>query len=385
MGKRSGRRGATLVIVALALTFLLGIAAFAIDLSQMFAYRSELQRAVDAGAHAGAIQLTKPDYDSAAAVAVAFTTANLVFGRPPVIDHVDYGHWDNGLLTFTVVCGGLACTKDQVTAANAIRIVARETGKPVLAAVLGQLGFSIETGAIAWAAPTVERSDCVKPLIIPYTVLTRALNRARGLPDSYAPTRYPLDPDDLRIARDAPTALTVCLKEGVPGLEACNNAGSAIAGNFETSILESSDLGAGNEAGYGSELSSGCTGLGPSDIVGVKTGNMVAPTVDGTTTWCLNFGTGPCAMKAALWIDIAPAGSTATNGTGCKAVPPGPPAGDDWCASVRMIGSLVVTNVFGEPGTAGQKAVIEGHFAVGVDGGPLGSTNGLLAKPLLVQ
>src|SRR3954466_9754760 len=80
MPRGRNRRGATLVLVALSMTAILGFAAMAVDLSQMGAYRSELQRAADAGAHAAAIQLTKTRYDSAAAIAISFVTANPVFG-----------------------------------------------------------------------------------------------------------------------------------------------------------------------------------------------------------------------------------------------------------------------------------------------------------------
>jgi len=89
MPQRRDRRGATLVLVALSMTVVLGFAAFAADLSQMAAYRSELQRAADAGAHAGAIQLTKTNYDSAAAIATSYAAANLVFGRAPIVDAIE--------------------------------------------------------------------------------------------------------------------------------------------------------------------------------------------------------------------------------------------------------------------------------------------------------
>jgi len=51
---RRNRRGVTAVLVVLIATVMMGIAAFAIDLSRMYAYQSELQRAADAAAHAGA-------------------------------------------------------------------------------------------------------------------------------------------------------------------------------------------------------------------------------------------------------------------------------------------------------------------------------------------
>src|SRR3954469_21108041 len=123
MRGRKNRKGATLVLVALAMTVMLGFGAMAIDLSQMGAYRSELQRAADAGAHAGAIQLTKTRYDSAAAIATTFSTANEVFGSAPIVDLVEYGTWNNASGTFTVLCAnGVACSAASVKTADAVRI-----------------------------------------------------------------------------------------------------------------------------------------------------------------------------------------------------------------------------------------------------------------------
>ena len=49
--------GAVLLLVALSLTVLLGMAALVIDLGQFRAHRRQLQTAADAGALAGALQL----------------------------------------------------------------------------------------------------------------------------------------------------------------------------------------------------------------------------------------------------------------------------------------------------------------------------------------
>jgi uncharacterized membrane protein len=215
MRRGKNRRGATLVLVALSMTVVLGFTAMAVDLSQMGAYRSELQRAADAGAHAGAIQLTKTRYDSAAAIAISFSTSNLVFGSAPVVDLVEYGTWNNATATFTVLCSnGVTCSAATVKPADAIRITVHGTGTNWFAGILGAFGFTITTKAVGWAAPTVAKSGCVKPFAAPYTLLTKALNLARGLPVTNDTLRYPLDQADLDVIRDNPTALSVCLKQG---------------------------------------------------------------------------------------------------------------------------------------------------------------------------
>src|SRR5712692_8035631 len=51
---RAGERGASLATIAIALTFILGMAGLAIDLVALYVGRSEAQRAADAAALAGA-------------------------------------------------------------------------------------------------------------------------------------------------------------------------------------------------------------------------------------------------------------------------------------------------------------------------------------------
>jgi uncharacterized membrane protein len=53
-------KGQVLVLVALALFVLLGMAALAVDVGFMFCTKNELQRSADAGALAGAVQFTLP-------------------------------------------------------------------------------------------------------------------------------------------------------------------------------------------------------------------------------------------------------------------------------------------------------------------------------------
>src|SRR5215469_17989351 len=58
-GTRSGERGATLVMVALAMVMVLFAAGLAIDLTALYLQKSEAQRAADSGALAGAMVFTQ--------------------------------------------------------------------------------------------------------------------------------------------------------------------------------------------------------------------------------------------------------------------------------------------------------------------------------------
>ena len=379
MRRGKNRRGATLVLVALSMTVVLGFTAMAVDLSQMGAYRSELQRAADAGAHAGAVQLTKTRYDSAAAIAISFSTSNLVFGSAPTVDLVEYGTWNNATATFTVLCSnGVTCSAATVKPADAIRITVHGTGTNWFAGILGAFGFTITTKAVGWAAPTVAQSGCVKPFAAPYTLLTKALNLARGLPVTNDTLRYPLDQADLDVIRDNPTALSVCLKQGSTGT-ACTaaQAGTAYPGNFQAVDLNPGDNGASD---YQANIAAGCFSAGPGDALYAETGNMAGPTQNGKDSWCANFAAGSCVMKAALYQSIAPIGTVATDGQTCTKNTESA-NGSGWCYVIKMIGSFVVTDASGN----GANAKIMGYFTNSIDSGPIGGVKGTLQRPVIAQ
>ena len=62
--KESRERGATIVLVAIAMTALLSVVALAIDVGMLLNSRSEAQRAADAGAMAGAQSLLPEPNDA---------------------------------------------------------------------------------------------------------------------------------------------------------------------------------------------------------------------------------------------------------------------------------------------------------------------------------
>jgi hypothetical protein len=346
MRLRGRKRGATLVLVALSMTVLLGFMAFAVDLSQMTAYRSELQRAVDAGAHAGAIQLTKARYDSAAAVASSFTAANVVFGKPPVIDAIEYGTW-NGT-AFAPICAGLGCDSATVKGANAIRISAHGAGSTIFAGILGALGFSVNAKATGWAAP-VTGTNCLKPITLPYTTLTSAINARLGLlPGNPAanPLRVLTDTDLAFIRGDS---LSICL---VQFLGSC---GSSLA-NVTDSLRLNLPLGL-----FLPSLASDCDSASPLDALSVLLPNLplVGGLLGANDTWCTIAGGSPCALKVALSENVGVLGSR-----------------------IRMIGSIVIDSA--------SDLNVSAHFSTSIDTGPIdtgpiGTESGLLYRPVLVQ
>jgi len=345
------KRGATLVLVALSMTVLLGFMALAVDLSQMAAYRSELQRAVDAGAHAGAIQLTKARYDSAAAIASSFTAANVVFGKPPVIDAVEYGTWNGS--NFAVICGGLGCDSATVKSANAIRISAHGAGSTIFAGILGALGFSVQAKATGWAAPVVG-TNCLKPISLPYTTLTLAIDSVLGLSASTAvgdPLRDLTDAD-LAVIRDSPNSLALCLKQ--PILGSCPLGFSGVMDTFQPISLGGL---------LGLDLNSPCAPASPLDALISLVLNLpiVQRLSDQYDELCAISGGNPCAIKVALTENVG--------GIGLR---------------TRMVGSIVIDG-FDLSGLN-----LRAHFSTSIDTGPIdtgpiGTGTGMLFRPVLVQ
>lgn len=124
---RLPRQGAMLVVVATTIILLFLAAALAVDVAHIHMVRAELRSATDAAARAGAEALGRLENEDAAIdAALAIASANVVFGKPLVIERTDVeiGRNDpqaDGSFLFTV--GG--------TPANAVRVTGRrQSGSP---------------------------------------------------------------------------------------------------------------------------------------------------------------------------------------------------------------------------------------------------------------
>ena len=144
---RRTRAGATLVLIALLLAFLIGMVAFTVEVGRMYLVRAQMQTAVDAGALAGTLALREdPTAVKEAAVAARdFVQKNrvgwLVTVPKDAID-VQIGQWNNDTQTFV----------ETGASPNAIRVYARQDKEPLFfARVMGQKEFGVPQAAIAAA------------------------------------------------------------------------------------------------------------------------------------------------------------------------------------------------------------------------------------------
>jgi len=155
------RRGAILVLTALFMVFLIGLLAFSVDLGYMMTVRSELKRATDAAALAGAGGLT--DGTAAAELrAFEFLARNPVANRNILVDadwqdHLDellaqnrenfevhFGEWNSETRSFS----------ESALNPSAIRVVARQNNAPLFfGRVFGHDSFSLQAESIARYQP----------------------------------------------------------------------------------------------------------------------------------------------------------------------------------------------------------------------------------------
>ena len=143
--KTKQRRGAVVVFFALMVVALLGMVAFAVDTGYIFTVDTELQRASDAGALAGAGVLVQ-GVDVAEAVTREYVKANIV-GARDVLDseiEVEFGHWDANSRSFAA----------NPIQPSALRVnVVREQQPLFFARIFGRETFDVSASSVAQFRP----------------------------------------------------------------------------------------------------------------------------------------------------------------------------------------------------------------------------------------
>jgi Flp pilus assembly protein TadG len=180
-----------MVLVAVLLVPLLGMAAFAIDLSYWQAGANQLQTVADAAALAGA-----RGFQTCATVqqTCAENAATAVAGQNVAINSTSTVSASSVLPAFYNPVTGIVATRDWTdNDINAVRVTASATGQRVLAAVTGLAAPTISRTAVAWIA-NINSGTCIKPWALPYTVLYDSVVSATGLTSSITPTSPSTNP-----------------------------------------------------------------------------------------------------------------------------------------------------------------------------------------------
>jgi hypothetical protein len=142
---RQERGGAIIVLAAFMMVIMLGFCAFAVDLGYVANTRTELCRAVDAGALAGATVLPQ-GLAATTPIVRQYLKANIVGAREIADDEIelDTGHWDSQVNRFVL-------SSHRPTA---LRVVVERPGQPLFFGLaIGKREFELRAEAIAEYQP----------------------------------------------------------------------------------------------------------------------------------------------------------------------------------------------------------------------------------------
>lgn len=356
MPRLKNRKGAIMVLAAFTLVVLVIMLAFVVDVSRMLVQKNELQTGTDAAAHASAIQLLT-DPSQVASVASTAGTRNLVLGRATTFpaSSVQCGVWDGTTNGWTSGSPHvLPCT----SADNAVQVSGSDPTSYLFQSVLGAAAQQVHTIAVAWAAPQVTSSSCVKPWGMYYSELTKRLDPAAS------PSRDLTSADLVQLATLPASQLTVTVKQGAPP--------SASGGNFGAM-----DFGSG-ASDYGTYITT-CypTVIGPGNIIDTETGNMDGPTRKNVCILCNQPSM--CNGNPPTYACMNADGSVGVvvkvplfDAVGAK-------SSGKYPVTIRMIASFSVDQI------SDKGAQVTGHFVRAIDNGAIGTKYGTLVRLVLVQ
>lgn len=144
---RERRRGAVVILVALMLVVLMAMVSFAIDIGYVANVQTQLQRAADSAALAGAAEMNRSGISAARARAQQIGQLNGSSGAAITIPdgNVEFGVWDLTARTFTPSASGQG--------GNAVRVTITQTPNLFFARAMGFNSTQITGQAIAIATP----------------------------------------------------------------------------------------------------------------------------------------------------------------------------------------------------------------------------------------
>ena len=260
--KRS-EKGQVLVLVALAIFFLLGMAALAIDVGFMYSTRHELQRSADAGALAGASAFTTGDWNDPSVRSIADTRAREFAAKDKVVQ------------TTLNPASEVAVS---FPPPDRIEVITSRNADLFFARIFGMPNKVITARAVAEArvvGPTAT-VNCITPFAIPYP--WRDDNTANGLYD-LAGNEHVYTDCQGDVGMCPGTAIT--LKVGSPSSDNNSPSGQQSAGQFflmQGNVDGETFQGANDLRNY---IRDGCFNINLGLPIDLMTGNMMGPVVQG--------------------------------------------------------------------------------------------------------
>lgn len=360
------RRGATMILVGVALLALVGVMALAVDMGRMYLFRAEVNVSSDAAALAGAERLLHQSVAGAADTAVVYGRANLVDQTVPDIGVADVlpGAWDFASRTFTPAANGdwTAITN------NGVQASARYTATYRFGRIFG-LTTRLRSARSVAALGGVSGTSCVRPLAVPYQRLLDA-RYGEGGRDAHT---YALTAEDINwFGENRPLIL---LKSG-------DSRTNIVPGNFYSvrlPPLEYADGGIGNPwtgaNDFTRALGTSCEDLAAmvraaggrltvsaGDWLQAENGNMVNKTGDAVASLCrANGGTTPpgasgnrsfvCNVPTQMIVALWAESGDAPHASGCGGK----------CFRVQYVGVFNVTAYLKDEGARGYFTSLAAH------------------------
>lgn len=296
---RRERRGATLILMTVAMVVLIGMAAFALDFGRMYLFRSQLQNAGDSAAWAGLMRLMVKDTIFADDTAAAYANRHKVatgFVSMPVTNAVP-GFWNFSARTFTPAAG----SDWSLSTNNAVRANVDFTASFVFGRIFGFTTRNVPAQAVA-AFGFIGPTRCVRPWAIPYERMLRTLYPSSAPGNPYDPT-YNLSQADIAALGALTLADSISLKLTDAGQTYVN--GNFYGVQMGPAIYADGTLGnpTGGASRYGTRVGAPCDDpelqhlVGPGDWLAGENGNMQGPTEGnggnpGVHSLCTLFGGG---------------------------------------------------------------------------------------------
>jgi hypothetical protein len=293
------RRAMTLILVAICITMLFGIAALAIDFARMYAFVAQLRVLTDATAMSAITDLKYGGVNqtTAAERALALRAANRV--NSLVLS-------DSGMNSADIEPGAWSTTTQAFTpsswsTASAIRTTARYDAPWSLARFFGTSVTRRLTQVSVASLGSVSQSRCLKPWAVPYT------NMLVTLGHQATDTTYRLTAADVTTLRDNRISIAFKVSSSTTDAGGAVIGTNTISGNFygvQYPPAQYANGTAGNPVGgasiYRAAIAdNACTSASGTAAVGdwldLENGDMAGPTKQGMSDFCGQSGTKfPC-------------------------------------------------------------------------------------------
>lgn len=377
------RRGAVAILTVLLFLALLGIGTVVVDFARMELMRNQLQTAADAAALAGAVQLTRTPKTDYLAQAKAVGQENPLFDTKVVVpdEAVELGMWDPAQRVFEE-------NGNNPATANAVRVTLRDTSNYLMANHLGWARVPVTARSVAWAGPSVGKTDCMKPWALWYGLLKTKIDTYLNRPVAPDDPLQPGDVDALRQMSEAERTFTLFLGNNKSNPDAVIDPGNFYAVDLPPVTYADGTSGDAQAGGYdykyalaGMDANGNpiCYSVGVGDVLQTETGGMLGPTRQGVTGQGggLPSGGGICTTMSGN-LCLGPDGNSPVIKSAFWTHSTTKDAGK-FLVTVNIIGSFALKE------WDNKNASITGVFLPLADNGPVGGKTTTLVNIILVQ